>query len=63
MTRTPEQILCCPEGCKHTPCLTHDATIHFGPGADMLIDWKKMPPADRLTLARAIAPDGWVVVQ
>lgn len=59
MTRTPEQILCCPGGCEAGDpenCGTVPATVQW-------VQLRHAPTPDRLTLARAIAPDGWVVVQ
>lgn len=56
MTRTPEQILCCPDW-----CVNHEEKCPgmAGKWADLLA----MPPSDRLTFARALLPDGWVVAK
>lgn len=59
MTRTPEQILCCPCGCIHTP----DYCAAYGDGVEDLRRFHSMTTPDRLTLARALLPDGWVVAK
>jgi hypothetical protein len=66
--RPVEVILCCPEGCRFAStspelCLAHDVRMNEGDGALLLRRLHSITAPDRLTLARAIAPDGWVVVQ
>lgn len=61
--RPVEVILCCPHGCimDEGYCAASDSRLGGGDGAAELRRFRAMPEADRLALARALLPPGWVV--
>ena len=66
MTRTPEQILCCPRGCimpANECCAVTRSNQTAGNGTQHFSVLMQMPLPDRLTVARALVPDGWVEVR